>query len=78
MLQRDTFKCQVNIYPSVIIDDIWHSCSVIDPERAKKSPGFETRDAVYRISRNLDVECGTDILELVGSIKSENIIVFGS
>lgn len=31
------------------------------------------RDALFQIRRNLDVECGSDILELVGSIKSENI-----
>lgn len=73
MLQHDTFKCQVIIHPSIIVDDIWHSCGVIDPERAKESPGFEMRDALFLIRRNLDVECGSDILELVGSIKSENI-----
>lgn len=73
MLQRDTFKCQVIIYPSIIVDDVWHSCGVIDPERAKESPGFEMRDALSQIRRDLDVECGSDILELVGSIKSENI-----
>lgn len=76
MLQRDTFKCQLNIYPSIIIDDIWRSCGVIDSERAKKSPGFEMRDTVFQIPQNMDVECGSDILELVGYIKSENIYIY--